>query len=36
MDEGIADRASDAIGLAVVAGFAAIALACFVLIRQPS
>jgi MFS family permease len=32
----VADRASDAIGLAVVAGFAAIALACFVLVRQPS
>jgi hypothetical protein len=32
----VADRASDAIGLAMVAGFAAIALLCFVLIRQPS
>ncbi len=32
----VADRASDAIGLAVVATFAAIALLCFVLIRQPS
>jgi Major Facilitator Superfamily len=32
----VADRASDAIGLAVVAAFAAIALLCFVLIRQPS
>jgi hypothetical protein len=32
----VADRASDAIGLAVVAAFATIALLCFVLIRQPS
>jgi predicted MFS family arabinose efflux permease len=32
----VAERASDAIGLAVVAVFAAIALVCFVLIRQPS
>jgi hypothetical protein len=32
----VADRASDAIGLAVVAAFAAFALLCFVLIRQPS
>ncbi len=32
----VADRASDAIGLALVAGFAGIALLCFVLIRQPS
>jgi hypothetical protein len=32
----VADRASDAIGLALVAAFAAIALVCFVLIRQPS
>jgi hypothetical protein len=32
----VADRASDAIGLALVAAFAAIALLCFVLIRQPS
>jgi MFS family permease len=32
----VADRASDAIGLAVVATFAAIALLCFVLIQQPS
>jgi MFS family permease len=32
----VAERASDAIGLAVVAAFAAIALVCFVLIRQPS
>ena len=31
----VADRASDAIGLAVVAAFATIALLCFVLIRQP-
>jgi Major Facilitator Superfamily len=31
----VADRASDAIGLAVVAAFAAFALLCFVLIRQP-
>ena len=32
----VANRASDAIGLALVAAFAAIALLCFVLIRQPS
>jgi len=32
----VADRASDAIGLAVVAAFAVIALTCFVLIRRPS
>ena len=32
----VADRASDSIGLALVAAFAAIALVCFVLIRQPS
>jgi MFS family permease len=32
----VADRASDAIGLAMVAAFAVIALICFVLIRQPS
>jgi hypothetical protein len=32
----VADRASNAIGLAVVAAFATIALLCFVLIRQPS
>jgi len=32
----VADRASDAIGLAVVAGFAVIALTCFVLIRRPA
>jgi Major Facilitator Superfamily len=31
----VADRASDAIGLAMVAAFAAIALLCFVLIRRP-
>jgi MFS transporter len=31
----VANRASDAIGLAVVAAFAAFALLCFVLIRQP-
>jgi MFS family permease len=31
----IADRASDAIGLAVVAAFAAVALVCFVLIGKP-
>jgi hypothetical protein len=31
----VADRASDAIGLALVAAFAAIALICFVLIRRP-
>jgi MFS family permease len=31
----VADRASDAIGLALVAAFAAFALLCFVLIRQP-
>jgi hypothetical protein len=30
----VADRASDAIGLAVVAGFAVIALTCFLLIRR--
>jgi hypothetical protein len=32
----VANRASDAIGLALVAAFAAFALLCFVLIRQPS
>src|SRR5690348_14790019 len=32
----VADRASDAIGLAVVAAFATIALLCFVVIRRPS
>jgi MFS family permease len=32
----VADRASDAIGLALVAAFAAFALLCFVLIRPPS
>ena len=32
----VADRASDSIGLALVAAFAAVALLCFVLIRQPS
>jgi MFS family permease len=32
----VVDRASDAIGLAWVAAFAAVALVCFVLIRQPS
>ena len=32
----VADRASDTIGLAVVAGFAVVALICFVLIRRPS
>ena len=32
----VADRASDAIGLALVAAFAAIALICFVLIRRPA
>jgi len=32
----VANRASDAIGLALVASFAAIALLCFALIRQPS
>jgi MFS family permease len=32
----VADHASDAIGLAVVAAFAVIALICFVLIRRPS
>ena len=31
----VADRASDSIGLALVAAFAAFALLCFVLIRQP-
>jgi Major Facilitator Superfamily len=31
----VADRASDAIGLAMVAAFAAVALLCFVLIRRP-
>jgi Major Facilitator Superfamily len=31
----VADRASDAIGLALVAAFATIALICFVLIRRP-
>lgn len=31
----VADRASDAIGLALVAAFAAVALICFVLIRRP-
>ena len=32
----VADHASDAIGLALVAAFAAIAFVCFALIRQPS
>jgi MFS family permease len=32
----VADRASDAIGLALVAAFAAIALLCFVLIHRPT
>jgi MFS family permease len=32
----VADRASDAIGLAFVAAFAAIALLCFALIRRPA
>jgi hypothetical protein len=32
----VTDRASDAIGLALVAAFAAIALLCFVLIRRPA
>jgi hypothetical protein len=32
----VADRASDAIGLALVAGFAAVAFLCFVLIRKPA
>jgi MFS family permease len=32
----VADRASDAIGLALVAAFALIALLCFALIRQPA
>jgi hypothetical protein len=32
----VADRASDAVGLTLVAGFAAIALLCFVLIRRPA
>jgi hypothetical protein len=32
----VADRASDAVGLALVAAFAAIALLCFVLIRRPT
>jgi MFS family permease len=32
----VADRASDASGLALVAAFAAIALLCFVLIRRPT
>jgi predicted MFS family arabinose efflux permease len=32
----VADRASDAIGLAMVAAFAGIALTCFVLIRRPT
>jgi MFS family permease len=31
----VVDRASDAVALAVAAGFATIALACFVLIRRP-
>ena len=31
----VADRASDVAGLALVAGFAAVALLCFVLIRTP-
>ena len=31
----VADRVSDAIGLALVAGFAAVALACFLMIRRP-
>jgi Major Facilitator Superfamily len=32
----VADRASDAVGLALVAGFAAVAFLCFVLIRRPA
>jgi MFS family permease len=32
----VADRASDAVGLAVVAAFATIALACFLLSRRPT
>jgi MFS family permease len=32
----VADRASDAVGLAVVAAFAAIALVCFLLSRRPT
>jgi hypothetical protein len=32
----VADRASDTIGLALVAALAATALICFVLIRRPS
>jgi predicted MFS family arabinose efflux permease len=32
----VAEHASDAVGLALVAAFAAIALLCFVLIRQPA
>ena len=32
----VADRASDAIGLALVAAFAAVALICFMLIRRPA
>ena len=32
----VADRASDAIGLAMVAAFGVVALLCFVLIRRPS
>jgi hypothetical protein len=32
----VANRASDAIGLALVAAFATIALICFVLIRRPT
>jgi hypothetical protein len=32
----VADRTSDAIGLTLVAAFAAIALVCFVLIRRPA
>ena len=32
----VADRVSDAAGLAVVAAFAAIALVCFLFSRQPS
>jgi hypothetical protein len=32
----VADRASDAIALTLVAGFAAVAFLCFVLIRRPA
>ena len=31
----VADRASDAVGLALVAAFALVALVCFVLVRKP-